>query len=40
MEQPIVLGNTLIATDGTDVSSAFAVYYFLRSSPQRMPLRR
>jgi len=40
MERPIVLGITLIATDGTDVSSAFAFYYFLRSCRQRMPLRR
>jgi hypothetical protein len=32
MERPIALGNTLIATDGTDVSSAFAIHYFLGSA--------
>jgi hypothetical protein len=38
-ERPIALGITLIATDGTDVRSAFAVLYFLRSCRQRMRIQ-
>lgn len=37
MERPIALG--IIATDCTDVSSAFAVLYFLRSCRQRMRIQ-